>query len=443
MPSACQGDELLGQHVEKLVTSRAEVEVGVLIGRNGSRATILSLLSTSQQGNANQPASLQATEDKSSKKQKKAQQDMLVQLDVDAIVDHATQVAAMLPGGISAMGLYFYGPDASFNSAATQLCKALDSMSAGIAEPADKLLTISSQTQKFLCKQRPPGSASTASLAVCDFKLAHCLQSFIPLQCSHHVSMTTPVLASTQALSTHIETAVTAETERIRSSTAVYQGSIPSSSSAVGEIALAPTITLLYPPACQDTTDPSSSQQATVSGRIVLDGMLSGRALVHKKDTWDAAVDMLKADLIASLQARMDIVMAEAENSEGSNNIEDAQHPLLMPAAHAIANVTISLPSQLSFPAHPVDFFDYQAAGESRADVTARIQGLLGHHAQAQARTTESEATALQTSKPLSQWDPSPAQVTTKSRFSGLALACAAAVAIALLAVGIAFLQRR
>ena len=27
MPSACQGDELLGRHVEKLVTSRAEVEV--------------------------------------------------------------------------------------------------------------------------------------------------------------------------------------------------------------------------------------------------------------------------------------------------------------------------------------------------------------------------------------------------------------------------------
>ena len=54
------------------------------------------------QGNANQPASLQATEDKSSKKQKKAQQDMLVQLDVDAIVDHATEVAAMLPGGQSA-----------------------------------------------------------------------------------------------------------------------------------------------------------------------------------------------------------------------------------------------------------------------------------------------------------------------------------------------------
>ena len=32
-----------------------------------------------------------------------------------------------------------------------------------------------------------------------------------------------------------------------------------------------------------------------------------------------------------------------------------------------------------------VDFFDYQAAGESIADVTARVQGLLGHHAQAQA----------------------------------------------------------
>ena len=112
--------------------------------------------------------------------------------------------------------------------------------------------------------------------------------------CSHHVSMTIPVLDSTQALSTHIEAAVTAETQRIRNSTALYEGSIPSSSNAVGEIALAPAISLLCQPASQDTAEPSSSQQATVSGRVVLEGVLTGHAFVHRKDTWDTAVDTLK-----------------------------------------------------------------------------------------------------------------------------------------------------
>lgn len=45
------------------------------------------------------PAVLQAAQENSSKKQKKAQPDMQVQLSMDTIVEHAVQVAAMLPGG--------------------------------------------------------------------------------------------------------------------------------------------------------------------------------------------------------------------------------------------------------------------------------------------------------------------------------------------------------
>ena len=55
--------------------------------------------------------------------------------------------------------------------------------------------------------------------------------------------------------------------------------------------------------------------------------------------------------MIASLQARMDVVMAEAE---GSTEAADAQHQLLKPAAHVTANATIPLPCQLTFPAQPV-----------------------------------------------------------------------------------------
>ena len=113
--------------------------------------------------------------------------------------------------------------------------------------------------------------------------------------CSHNVSLAIPVLESVQALSTHMEAAIAAETQRIRSSIAVHEGSIPNSSLPVGDIALASSISLLSPPACCNQALPSSAdQQATVSGRVLLEGTLFGHAQVQKKDTWGAAVDMLK-----------------------------------------------------------------------------------------------------------------------------------------------------
>ena len=53
---------------------------------------------------------------------------------------------------------------------------------------------------------------------------------------------------------------------------------------------------------------------------------------------------------MASLQARVDIVMAEAEDAASSSDAAGAQpHPLLAPAAQAATNITFQLPCQLKF----------------------------------------------------------------------------------------------
>jgi len=85
--------------------------------------------------------------------------------------------------GLSAMGLYLYGPEAAFANATSPLCKALDGMEAASISTADKLLFISSQTRKFLCKHRAAGTPSSATLPVCEFKLAPSLSGFSIMTC--------------------------------------------------------------------------------------------------------------------------------------------------------------------------------------------------------------------------------------------------------------------
>jgi len=81
------------------------------------------------------------------------------------------------------MGLYLYGPEAAFASATSQLCKALESMVAASSIHAEKLLFISSQSRKFLCKHRAAGTSSSATLPVCEFKLAPSLSGFSIMTC--------------------------------------------------------------------------------------------------------------------------------------------------------------------------------------------------------------------------------------------------------------------
>ena len=107
--------------------------------------------------------------------------------------------------------------------------------------------------------------------------------------------MTLPILVNMQALSTHVEALVAAECQRINNSIGTTQGSIASSSTTVGDLQQPLQVELLCPPSCCcATTEAADVREASVSGRVVLEGVLHGRAVVHKKDTLSTAVDLLK-----------------------------------------------------------------------------------------------------------------------------------------------------
>ncbi|DBA67140.1 TPA: hypothetical protein ACH3X2_001463 [Trebouxia sp. C0005] len=415
MAPVCQGDESFGQYIEVLLQSRVNAEVGMLIGRPGNRDAFLLLLPTPHEGNT-APVELQSVTDSSSKKNKKAQPDAQVQLAVDTITEHAAQVAAMLPGGLSAMGLYLYGPEAAFANATSQLCKALDGMVAASSIHAEKLLFISSQSRKFLCKHHAAGTPSSATLPVCEFKLVPSLSGFSIMTCRHAVRMTLPILDNMQALSTNVEALIAAECQRINNSIGTTQGSMASSSSTVGDLQQPLQVELLCPPCCCDTTEAADVKKASVSGRVVLEGVLHGRAMVHKKDMLSTAVDLLKADLVSSLQARLDIIMAEAEEALKSTEAGGARHAILQSTAGSSTYITLRLPTRVFFLVQDtLSFCDYLASGESITDATCRLQPLLGKQADlSQMQTPEGTGEVVHSTKQMQIWTACPLPCKTR-----------------------------
>ncbi|DBB06564.1 TPA: hypothetical protein ACH3X1_012103 [Trebouxia sp. C0004] len=441
MAPVCQGDESFGQHVEVLLQSRVNAEVGVLIGRPGNRDIFLLLLPTPHEGNT-APVELQSVTDSSSKKKKKAQPDAQVHLAVDSITEHAAQVAAMLPGGLSVMGLYLYGPEAAFSNATSQLCKALDGMVAASSTTADKLLFISSQSRNFLCKHRAAGAPSSATLPVCEFKLVPSLSGFSIMTCRHCVSMILPILDKMQALSTNVESLIAAECQRITNGIGTTQGSMASSSTTVGDLQQPLQVELLCPPSCCDTTQAADVKEASVSGRVVLEGVLHGRAMVHKKDMLSTAVDLLKADLVSSLQTRLDILMAEAEEVSESNEAGGARHAILQSTSESSTYISLRLPTRVFFPVQDtLSFCDYLASGESMTDATCRLQPLLGKQANlSQMQNPEGTAGMMYSTKQMQVWTACPVPCNNQSWLPcNLSTAVLSSTVIAFSAAAVAF----
>ncbi|KAL3154262.1 hypothetical protein ABBQ32_013758 [Trebouxia sp. C0010 RCD-2024] len=403
MAPACQGDESLEQHLQALLQSRTDAQVGLLIGRSGNngRNTVLVWLPT-----PHAPIDLQSVEDKSSRKQKRSPQDMQLELAVESVVEHGVQVAAMLPGGVSVLGVYLYGPDAAFPKATHQMCQMLDGIAYGATTPADKLLFISSKSRRY------------------------------------QATITLPILDSAQQLSTHVEAAVAAESQCIQQSIGSIHGVPASSNTLVQDMQQPLVVELLSPPTCCFPTEHRSTEEASVSGRVLLEGVLHGRAVVSKKDTLAAAVDLLKADLIGSLQARVDLLLAEADEylAAGATAALASSKPAMLapPSAQPDAHITLRLPARVFFPVKQIlTFSDYLATGESFAEMSDRLRPLLGSCVDLnKAEFPEGDELSKQSRTSMAKWNPRPKSGDAKGWLGScstvtlvsmsLAIACAA-----------------
>ena len=110
-----------------------------------------------------------------------------------------------------------------------------------------------------------------------------------------------PVLDNTQQLLFHVEAAISTESRRIQQSVGSIQGSIASSSTLVSDMQQPLVVELLSPPACCSEAEQRHTAEASVSGRVMIEGVLYGTAMVNKKDTLAAAVQFLKVSVMIRL----------------------------------------------------------------------------------------------------------------------------------------------
>lgn len=64
-----------------------------------------------------------------------------------------------------------------------------------------------------------------------------------------------------------------------------------------------------------------------------------------------------QADLVSSLQARLDIIMAEAEEVLESSEAGGARHAILTPTSESSTYITLRLPTRVFFPVQVLHTF--------------------------------------------------------------------------------------
>ncbi|GIL49302.1 hypothetical protein Vafri_5676 [Volvox africanus] len=461
MSRTCQADDTLGRQFETLLLQQPCPEIGLLVGKSTAGATKSSLYGTiktpcqegldpiivSGTGTGAGPAA-----GGSSKAGKKAGSGtrtgtgasptgVAVILDLDWISEHARQVARMLPGGLSVLGLYLFCPDAAYNAAVPQLCTLLTSLAAfclskpaaatGDAPTGDAhllLLHIDASSRKQALRALPvsalpqqqrgtsatttaavaaaaaSAAASSASLRPVELKFGPTLGSLVLLRCWHGVDLTIPIPSAFSSgkgsggvgavtgaeaggerggggdaqMRRQLAALVAAESERVRCGVFMTaRGAVPlesmpvgdalaglestgsgSGSSAVGSGSLhTPNFDLIFlaPPRCQrlasdvlppppqreeqqpqqqQSTGPGPGSQAIV-GQARLRGCIQGLAFVSKRDQLGRALADLKADLLSSLSARLELLVEEAarvseqqQQEEGQQDTDSAKEPL-------------------------------------------------------------------------------------------------------------------
>ncbi|GIL73792.1 hypothetical protein Vretimale_5347 [Volvox reticuliferus] len=468
----CQADDSLGRQFESLLLQQPCPEIGLLVGKNAAGSSKASLYGTiktpCQEGLdpilvSGTGAGAGPAAGGSSKAGKKAGSGtrtgpgaspagVTVILDLDWISEHARQVARMLPGGLSVLGLYVFCPDAAYTAAVPQLCTLMASLAAFcVPKPAAAaaaasgapagdshllLLHIDASSRKQVLRAVPvapfplPGAtvntataatASSASLRPVELKFGPTLGSLVLLRCWHGVDLTLPIPSSagtskgassvgvvpgTEAgggrgagagaqMRRQLAALVAAESERVRCGVFMTaRGAVPldsllvsdalggmessgsgSGSSIVGGGPLhTPTFDLIFlaPPRCQQLSLDVSSPQPrreeqqqlstgtggapgtgsqAVIGQARLRGCIQGLAFVSKWDHVGRAFADLKADLLFSLSARLELLVEEAvrvseqqqqEKEEGQQDRGGAQEP--SPVVHPL----LSSPEQLA-----------------------------------------------------------------------------------------------
>lgn len=419
------------------------------------------------------------------------------QLEADWIAEHARQVSRMLPGGLEVLGLYLLAPEAAWTSAAGQLCTALttmaaDSSTAGAADGSGRsllVLHVDSLTRKMTARSCACVPAPAPSgLRVVELRSGSAVGSLVRLATVHKVDATLPAVAGAagggsgkarggdhkQQLQHMAESLVDAEAARLEGALAALRGNVLPEGAVIGDhlpadcsldVAAHVQLFCALPAAsaaaaaAAGTGDSAAAMvpnAAPLHGSGSLHGEMCGVAYVHRREPATKALAELKADVVKSLRARLDLLIEEAlaaadeqQQDEGNQQqpggaAKPVAHPLLLGAGSG-KSARLALPRRVLLPwqvaGAALRVCDYLVEGEGPDAAVVRAQELLGlgDEEVAVAQVEELEAPAG-TAKPPAKvkgaavaavGGGSSAAACSNTVIAGLAAGAAAALAVA------------
>ncbi|CAL8466945.1 g6481 [Coccomyxa elongata] len=390
----CQVDESVLAHINDLSQGRSQAQVGLIVGRLGvgNRDFVLLLIQSPPVEGGTEAVIVQGgqTQTPAKKAGQKAKGSGTagphVQIKDEWVAEHASQLAPLVPGGLAVVGLYFFGPDAAFAASNTQLCRALLSLrdacpDAGSLNQKDLLLlNVCSVTQKITLKELPASAANASALKACECKSAPVLANLTVVTTRHAIDASCPVVDADKEARQHFEAMVARESQSIAGAVPFYTtGSLFKEDALLADACSADgsaiAVDLLTAPECSSHADLQNNVEA--HGRARIRGVIEGRAVVHKRDSMKTAVAFLKADLQRSLQARMAVLLMDAEDLAQSQ--EDFHPELLRSGADGYQSAfRLPMPQRaLVLVKAPVQFSEYSLEEEADASVLTTAQELL------------------------------------------------------------------
>ena len=360
-------------------TGSKTFETGLLLAQVGGKAdALLRFVPTPEQDDGKPPSAV----------------------DASWMLEHAAQVARMLPGGIAVLGCYVFATNAKLAKveAALQpmlatLAKRLDP---SVAERQSLLLLLPSDAKKTTCRALPAGAARLQPMEL------KSLNAPPPLVClcadwSVDVPLTLKAAPDAATQRSQLTSQLKPHADLLTEGLATVGGSFPSPSQLVSQLLPAscgsldkPHRVALYASAPgplpraarkgagdeeddEEDGEEEADDDDDEAAMTRLVGTIHGRCFVSPKDDAAAAVSCLKRDLISSLNARVSLFFEQLDEEDDE---EDG------PAAGALAvdeSGTHALPrrAHVKVAGVPFSVCDYLAADDEPSDCAERLNALL------------------------------------------------------------------
>ncbi|CAA7051957.1 unnamed protein product [Microthlaspi erraticum] len=346
-------DTRLTSAEDRLSQSAIPAEVGLVIGKLSSaldRGFVFDLIPTPSNDDGNPACSVLENRDdkkKPSKSKSQSSESSSLSIDSDWVAEHARQVSRMLLGGVKVVGIYVWASESAFKNSTLILCQAIKGVTDAIRhlDPGlDEalLIHICYSPRRWNCRTCLLNSSITSSsLRPCEFKLGRVLSSLQRFKCSYSFNFRLPIYSggksAARTFSEILRQELVIHAEELESANAMIDGDLvhndePCNTEGEHEIEL------LFPFMKDSRADASTAKNVT--GIILFGGSVFSYAYLNAKEPVSQAVADIKADIIRSLQSRLDIICDEAEQDLNPTDVGDNEEAEMskMPVSKFIFN---------------------------------------------------------------------------------------------------------